>query len=140
MKAACALPFLLALALPLPAQATCLDRFVGSPSTYPSDSDCLRELLGRYRKGELPRLFPQKVWRLVLDGQLRFVVFSGKHLQQIPDYSMAAVDLFNARAEKIRGWTFQTGWRLFLRGASLEHSQALAVDTLVLRLEPAING
>jgi hypothetical protein len=134
------LGLLVILVSPAIAQTTCLDRFVGSSHHSPSDSDCLRELLGRYRKGELPRLFPHKVWRVVLDGQSRFVVFSGKHLNQVPDYSVGAVDLFNARAEKLRSWTFQTGWRIFLKGAAWEHSLTLGADTLVLQLEPVING
>lgn len=126
------------------AQTTGLDRFVGVDlwKQRPTKTDLayLTKVVGKIPKGHLTEPDPWRVWKTQHRGESRYVVLLGEDLGLVPGGTTASIQLFSARAEKIRGWSFQAGWRNRLLDASIEFSEHLAADVMVLRVAPVVNG
>jgi hypothetical protein len=101
----------------------------------------LDELVDKVPEGSIiMEPVPWHIWKRTHDGQTRYIVLLGKPLVIIPDGSSACVQLFDATANKINTWSFQTGWRISLYDASIEYSTDLASDLILLQAAPVING
>jgi len=140
-------PMLVASLLPLSAiraQSTKLDGFVGKDlwkqQLSKKDRWRLQNIVGAVPKGELFEPQPWHVWKTNRNGNTRYVVLFGEPMLTIPGGSSACVQLFDAAAKRIKGWCFQTGWRIDLVNASIEYSDKLGSDLIILHTGPVING
>jgi hypothetical protein len=128
----------------LHAQPALLDRLVGRNlwTEKPTLADFaeLGRLIGTLPKGHFVEPSPWHVWKTDRSGQTRYVVLLGEDLRMIPGGTSACVRLFDSATTMIRSWSFQTGWRIQLQEASLEHTAELDQDLLVIRTSPVING
>ncbi len=100
----------------------------------------LGELVGPIPKGFVFGPLPWQVWRIKGEGQARYVMLLGESEVIVPGGSSACVRLFDANAKSISSWSFQTGWRGSFDSASIELSNDLASDLIVLHMIRFING
>jgi hypothetical protein len=128
----------------LHAQPALLDRFVDrnlwTEKPTQGESAQLERLIGESPKGFLTEPSSWHIWKTDRRGQTRYVVLLGEGLMVIPGGTSACVLLFDSTATMIRRWSFQTGWRIQLKDASLEHSADLDGDLLVIDTFRVING
>jgi hypothetical protein len=128
----------------LPAQTMVLDPLVGRDlwKNPPTTEEKLRldELIGKIPKGEMIEPQPWHVWKVKSGGQARYVVLLGESEMIVPGGSSACVQLFDANTKRINSWSFQTGWRISFDSASIEFSNDLASDLIVLHMFRFING
>jgi hypothetical protein len=127
------------------AQTTELDRFVGKDlwmnRLSKKDQVHLDKILGTVPKGYmLEELGAWHVWKTRRDGQARYVVLLGAPEVTIPGGSSAGLQLFDATVKRINRWSFQTGWRITFDSASIEFSNDLEADLIVLHMARFING
>lgn len=127
----------------LVAQSTELDRLVGKDlwKKPPNKREQVRlaELIGKIPDQQhSPE--PWHVWRIKSNGQARYVILLGEQEVSVPGGSSACVELFDVTGNKINSWSFQTGWRGRLDSASIEFSNGLASDLIVLNMVRLING
>ena len=126
------------------AQTTELDRFVGvdlwKDRLAENEQRRLDEVIGKVPKGYLTEPAAWHVWKTTRDGKTRYIVLLGEPLVMIPGGSAACVRLFDATANKINSWSFQAGWRTVLYDASIEYSNDLVSDLIVLRTSPVVGG
>lgn len=70
----------------------------------------------------------------------RYVLFSGKPLQQIPGKSGAVVRLFSANGKQLGIWSISTGWRIDIKSAEFRYDKNLQAPTIIINTAPSING
>jgi hypothetical protein len=126
------------------AQTTELDWFVGKDLwkiRLPKNEHLrLDKIVGKVPKGHMSEPAPWHVWRTNRNGYARYVVLLGEREGIIPGGSSACLQLFDATARRISSWSFQTGWRIDLDRGSIEFSNDLASDLIVLHMARLING
>jgi hypothetical protein len=125
-------------------QTTELDRFVGrdlwTRQLSKKDLRRLTNIVGIVPRGDLREPDPWHVWKTNRSGETRYIVLLGESLAIIPGGSSACIQLFDAAAKRIEGLCFQTGWRITLVDASIEYSDSLASDLVVIHTAPVVNG
>jgi len=129
----------------LQAQTTELDRFVGKDlwrhRLSKKDQVHLDKILGTVSKGyRLGELGAWRLWKTSRNGQTRYVFLLGAPEVTVPGGSSAGLQLFDATANRINSWSFQTGWRITFDSASIEFSNDLETDLIVLHMVRFING
>lgn len=135
---------LLGTAVVIPAQVPLLDSLLGKDLWKLPYTE--REQLSQTAfVGKLPSSFvyapsPWHAWKTRRNGQERYVLLLGESMFGIPGGSSAAVLLFDPSGQRIRSWSFQTGWRINLVDATFEFSDDLACDLLTIQTARVING
>jgi hypothetical protein len=119
-----------------------LDRLVGKDLWKEPGADLrrLNQMLGEIPKGAMMQPVPWHVWKTSSEGPTRYVVLLGEPPFGVPAGSSASVQLLDTTGKGIGAWSFQTGWRNVFVGASLESSDGLGSDVLVIETAPVING
>jgi hypothetical protein len=129
---------------PIHAQANMLDRYVGrdlwKQRLSKDDQLSLERIVGKVPKGQMTEPVPWHVWKTKSHDQTRYIVLLGEPLLLIPGGSSACVQLFDSTTPRIKSWSFQVGWRADLYEASMEYSDDLASDMIILRTAPVVNG
>jgi hypothetical protein len=139
-------PIILAISLcaAIDAQTSSLDRLLGKDlwKHRPTRAQAveLNRLAGSVSKGHMMEPSPWYIWKTDRSGGARYVMLLGEGLVLIPGGTSACIQLFDATPTLIRSRCFQTGWRNELTGASLEFSEELNADLVVIRTVPVING
>lgn len=139
-------PIILAISLcaAIDAQTVNFDRLLGKNlwEHQPTRAQAaeLKRLAGPVVKVYSMEPSPWYIWKTDRGGRARYVMLLGDSLFIIPGGTSACIQLFDATPTLIRSECFLTGWRNQLTGASLEYSEELSADLVVLRTEPVING
>lgn len=100
----------------------------------------IERLAGSVQKGFFMEPSSWYIWKTNRGGRTRYVMLLGESLAIIPGGTSACIQLFDATRTLIRSRCFQTGWRNQLTSASLEYSEELNADLVVIRTTPVING
>jgi hypothetical protein len=100
----------------------------------------LKRLAGSVSIGYMMEPSPWYIWKTDRSGRARYVMLLGESLVLVPGGTSACIQLFDATPTLIRNQCFQTGWRNQLISASLEYSEELSSDLVVIRTLPVING
>ena len=126
------------------AQTTQLDRFVGRDfwAVVASENELpdLLELAGKVPKGFVVAPEPWRFWKATGVGQAQYIFLLGESLVLIPGGSSVCVQTFDGSAKRINSWSFQTGWRIALTGASIQYSNEIASDLIAIHTVPIVNG
>jgi hypothetical protein len=77
---------------------------------------------------------PWHVWKINRDNQTRYVVLLREPPMGIPGGSSACIQVFESSAKRIGSWSFNTGWRRDVAGASIAFSNDLASYLIVLQM------
>ena len=139
-------PIILAMSLcaPIDAQTGTFDRLLGKNlwEHRPTREQAveLDRLAGSVSRGYMTEPGPWYIWKTDRSGRARYVMLLGESLLLIPGGTSACIQLFDATPSLIGNQCFQTGWRNQLISASLEYSEELSSDLVVIRTVPVING